>query len=97
MASAPENPPLAKVGVPGFDTTAWQMIVAPGGTPKPILEKLNTDVNAIMQADDIKKHFVDLGLEPLGKDNLQQLDAFVKSETARWAPVIKNAGLAGSQ
>src|SRR5262249_20585131 len=40
-AAAPEIPPLAEVGVPRFDTTAWQMLVAPGGTPRPILEKLN--------------------------------------------------------
>ena len=51
-AAAPEIPPLAKVGVPGFDTTAWQMLVAPGGTPAPILEKLNTAVNAIVNTDD---------------------------------------------
>ena len=43
-AAAPEIPPLAKVGVPGFDTTAWQMMVAPAGTPRPILEKLNAEV-----------------------------------------------------
>ena len=48
VAAAPEIPPLAKVGVPGFDTTAWQMIVAPGGTPQPILDKLNAEINAIV-------------------------------------------------
>ena len=96
-AAAPEIPPLAKVGVPGFDTTAWQMLVAPGETPRPILEKLNTEVNAIVHTDEITKQFVALGLVPIGKGSLPELDAFVKSETARWAPVIRNAGLAGSQ
>jgi tripartite-type tricarboxylate transporter receptor subunit TctC len=96
-AAAPEIPPLAEVGVPGFDTTAWQMLVAPGGTPQPILEKLNSEANAIVQSDEIRKQFIDMGLEPLGKGSLKELEAFVKSETARWAPVIRNAGLAGSQ
>lgn len=96
-AAAPEIPPLNEVGVPGFDTTAWQMIVAPGQTPKPILEKLNADINAIATSDEIVKQFVALGLNPIGKGSLSELDAFVKSETKRWAPVIQNAGLAGSQ
>jgi tripartite-type tricarboxylate transporter receptor subunit TctC len=97
VASAPEIQPLAKVGLPGFDTTAWQMIVAPGGTPKPILEKLNADANAAVNDPDLHKKLSDMGMIPLGKQSLPQLDAFVKSETEKWAPVIRNAGLAGSQ
>jgi tripartite-type tricarboxylate transporter receptor subunit TctC len=97
VASAPEIQPLAKVGLPGFDTTAWQMIVAPGGTPKPILEKLNKDANAAVNDAEVHKKLADMGMIPLGKQSLPQLDAFIKSETAKWAPVIKNAGLAGSQ
>ena len=96
-AAAPEIPPLAKVGVPGFDTTAWQMLSAPGKTPRPILEKLNAEVNAIVQTDEITKKFVSMGLVPIGKGSLTDLDAYVKSETVRWAKVIQNAGLAGSQ
>lgn len=96
-AAAPEVPPLATVGLPGFDTTAWQMIVAPGNTPRPILEKLNTEINAIVQTEEITKQFVSLGLVPIGKGSLSELDAFVKSETKRWDPVIRNAGLAGTQ
>ena len=96
-AAAPEIPPLAEVGLPGFDTTAWQMLVAPGDTPRPILEKLNAEVNAIVQTDEVTKHFVAMGMVPIGKGSLQELAAYVTSETARWAPVIRNAGLAGSQ
>ncbi len=96
-AAAPDIPPLAEVGVPGYDATAWQMLVAPGDTPRPIREKLNAEVNAIVQTDEIVKHFVAIGLEPIGKGSLKELEAFVTSETARWAPVIRNAGLAGSQ
>lgn len=96
-AAAPEIPPLAKVGVPGFDTTAWQMLVAPGGTPAAILDKLNAEVDAIVQTDDINKKFVGMGLVPIGKGSRKELAAYVKSETTRWATVIKNAGLAGTQ
>jgi len=97
VSSAPEIPPLATVGLPGFDTTAWQMIVAPGGTPQPIMEKLNTGANAAVNEADLHKKLSDMGMIPLGRKSLPELNAFVKSETAKWAPVIKNAGLAGSQ
>ena len=73
------------------------MIVAPGKTPRPILEKLNTEINAIVQTDEITKQFIALGLIPIGKGSLEELDAFVKSETVRWAKVIRDAGIAGSQ
>jgi tripartite-type tricarboxylate transporter receptor subunit TctC len=96
-AAAPEIPPLNDVGVPGFDTTAWQMVVAPRQTPRPILEKLNKDINAIATSDEVVKQFIAMGLDPLGKGSLDELNKFVKTETQRWAPVIKNAGLEGSQ
>ena len=97
LEAAPEIPPLAEVGVPGFDTTAWQMLVAPGNTPRPILEKLNAEVNAIVHTEEITKQFVAVGMVPLGKGSLDELNAFVKSETTRWAKVIRNAGLEGTQ
>jgi tripartite-type tricarboxylate transporter receptor subunit TctC len=97
VVSAPEIAPLAEVGLPGFDTTAWQMIVAPGGTPKPVLDKLNAAANAAVNEPDLHKKLSDLGMIPLGKGSPTELDAFVKRETAKWAPVIRNAGLAGSQ
>lgn len=96
-AAAAEVPPLDKVGVPGFNTTAWQMIVAPAKTPRPILEKLNAEINAIVATEEISKQFVGLGLIPIGKGSLEDLDKFVKSETGRWGKVIQDAGLAGSQ
>jgi tripartite-type tricarboxylate transporter receptor subunit TctC len=96
-AAAPEIPPLAKVGVPGFDTTAWQMMVAPGNTPRPILEKLNREINAIVHTDDVTKKFVNLGLVPIGNGSLDELDKFVKTETVRWSKVIREAKLAGTQ
>jgi len=95
--AAPEILPLAEVGVPGFDTTAWQMLVAPGNTPLPILEERNAEVNAIVHSEEITKQFITLGLVPIGKGSLEELKAFVKSETIRWATVIQNAGLAGTQ
>ena len=96
-AAAAEVPPLARVGVPGFDTTAWQMIVAPARTPRPILSRLNAEINDIVRTDEISKQFIGLGLIPIGKGSLEELAAFVKSESARWGKVIREANLAGTQ
>ena len=96
-AAAAEVPPRATVGVPGFDTTAWQMIVAPAKTPRPILEKLNSEINAIVRTDEISKQFVGLGLIPIGKGNLEELEGYTKSEVTRWSKVINDAGIAGTQ
>jgi tripartite-type tricarboxylate transporter receptor subunit TctC len=96
-AAAPEIPPLAKVGVPGFNTTAWQMMIAPAKTPQPVLARLNSEINAIVQSEEITKQFVGLGLIPIGKGSPEELGAFVKSESVRWGKVIRDAGLAGSQ
>jgi tripartite-type tricarboxylate transporter receptor subunit TctC len=96
-AAAPDIPPLAKAGLPGYDTAAWQMLVAPAGTPKPILTKLNAEVNALVNTAEVKKQFIDLGLIPIGKGNLEELAAYTKSEVTRWSKVINDAGIAGTQ
>lgn len=96
--TAPDIKPLAEVGLPQWkNTVAWQMLVAPGGTPRPILEKLNKDANEAVHAPDMQKPLLNLGMIPIGKGSLDELNAYVKSEHERWEPVIRNAGLAGSQ
>ena len=73
------------------------MLLAPGGTPKPILEKLNNDVNAVVRSPEMNTPSEQLGMIGLGDKSLEQLDDYVKSETVRWTKVIKNANLAGTQ
>jgi tripartite-type tricarboxylate transporter receptor subunit TctC len=96
--TAPDIKPLAEVGLPSWpNTVAWQMLLAPGGTPEPILQKLNTDVNAAVHSPEMKGPLEKLGMIGLGDQSLKQLDDYVKSETTRWAKVIKDADLAGTQ
>jgi tripartite-type tricarboxylate transporter receptor subunit TctC len=97
VGSAPELPPLAEVGVPGFDWAAWQAVAAPGGTPKEIVEKLNGAMNAAITEPDVNKQLVGLQFIPVGKRSPDELDRFVKSETIRWAKVLQQAGVAGSE
>jgi tripartite-type tricarboxylate transporter receptor subunit TctC len=96
--TAPDIKPLSEVGLPQWkDTVAWQMLIAPAGTPQPILEKLNKEVNSIVHSPEMKKPLQNLGMAPLGNKSLNELNEYVKSETTRWAGVIRNAGLAGTQ
>ncbi|HLH92594.1 MAG TPA: tripartite tricarboxylate transporter substrate binding protein [Xanthobacteraceae bacterium] len=96
--TAPDIKPLAEVGLASWpNTVAWQALLAPGGTPQPILEKLNKDVNAAVHAPGMKAPLDQLGMIGLGDKSLQQFDDFVKAETVRWAKVIKESGLAGTQ
>jgi tripartite-type tricarboxylate transporter receptor subunit TctC len=96
-AAAPDIPPLAEVGVPGFDWAAWQSVAAPGGTPNEIIAKLNGAVNAAIAEPEVEKQLVGLQFIPVGKGSPEELDHFVKSETVRWAKVLQQAGVAGSE
>src|SRR5262249_57971951 len=95
-ASAREIPPLAEVGIPGFDWAAWQSVAVPGGTPKDIVGKLNAAVNAAIAEPEITRKLIDLQFIPIGKGSPEELDRFVTSETARWAKVVQQAGVAGA-
>jgi tripartite-type tricarboxylate transporter receptor subunit TctC len=96
--TAPDIKPLAEAGLPSWpNTVAWQALLAPGGTPRPILEKLNKDLNAAVHSAAMKTPLETLGMVPLGDKSLEQFEDYVKSETVRWAKVIKDASLAGTQ
>jgi tripartite-type tricarboxylate transporter receptor subunit TctC len=97
VPAAPELPPLAEIGVPGFDWAPWQSVAAPGGTPKEIVAKLNGAVNAAVAEPDVTKQLVGLRFIPIGKGTPEELDRFVQSETARWAKVLQQAGVAGTE
>jgi tripartite-type tricarboxylate transporter receptor subunit TctC len=78
--------------VSGYEASALFGMGAPKNTPKEIIEKLNSEINAIMQEPDMRKRLVDLGGEPL----IQSPDAFgemIRAETAKWKKVVEFAGL----
>ncbi|MPZ56104.1 MAG: tripartite tricarboxylate transporter substrate binding protein [Rhizobiales bacterium] len=97
VAAAPEIPPLNEAGLPGYDVSSWQMVVAPGGTPKEIVAKLNAELRALLSEPDIVADFNKRGIIPLVSGPPEELQAFVKSEVVRWGAVVKKAGAAGVQ
>jgi tripartite-type tricarboxylate transporter receptor subunit TctC len=94
--SLPDVPPLADT-VPGFDLAAWQGVIAPSGTPQPILVKLNDAINTIVGMDDVRSRLKDLGMSPVGKGSPAELQLFLESEITRWGKVVDAAGIAGSE
>jgi hypothetical protein len=94
---AGDSAACAKSVWPGYDAAAWSMLIAPAKTPRPILTRLNAEVNAIVNTAEVKQQLVNLGINPIGRGSLDELQAFVKAEEIRWGKVVQEAGLAGSE
>ena len=97
IAPAPDIPPLAEAGLPGFDGSSWQMLVAPAQTPKEIVDRLNAEFRAVMDEPDVKQELSSRGIVPLVTPPAAELPAFVKAEIARWGKVVQRAGIAGTE
>jgi tripartite-type tricarboxylate transporter receptor subunit TctC len=97
VGPAPEIPPLAEVGLKGFDASSWQMMIAPGKIPPEILNRLNAEMRAIVAEPAVNAEFSRRGLIPLLSGTPAELRTFVKSEIARWGNVVKRAGVAATQ
>jgi tripartite-type tricarboxylate transporter receptor subunit TctC len=95
--AAISNVPPLDASVAGFDTTSWQMAIAPAATPAAIVSKLNGEIATMMNEPDITKQVVDLGMLPVEHASSDALRAFVKSEIDTWGSVVRKAGIAASQ
>jgi tripartite-type tricarboxylate transporter receptor subunit TctC len=91
-ALAPEVPSIDEAGVAGYDLSVWFGVLAPAGTPREIIQRLNVEIVRILQSPDVKERFLKQGVD-VQTGTPEQFDAFVKSEVARWAKVIKDAGI----
>ena len=97
VAAAPDILPLAEAGIPGFDVTSWQMVVAPAGLPKEILYRLNAELRTIVSEPRFSEELAGKGMIPLVTAPPPELQAYVRSEIVRWSEVVKQAGVAGSE
>ncbi len=85
------NVPTVGETVKGFDANTWFGILAPAGTPKPVIAKLNAEINKALQAPAVRKAIEDQGGEILG-GTPEQFAKLIKSDIAAWAPVVKDSG-----
>jgi tripartite-type tricarboxylate transporter receptor subunit TctC len=86
-----ELPTIAESGFPGFEAVAWNGFVAPAGTPREAIERLNREINAILQAPDVKPRIEAAGWEVAG-GTAEAFAAFMEAERRRWQPVIARSG-----
>jgi len=90
-AAFPDLPTIAEAGVPGYEVNSWSGIIAPAGLPRPILEQLNTAVNASVAAPEVKERLAQLGSES-GGSTPEQFGELIRRDSAKWAEVIRRTG-----
>lgn len=83
---------LQEAGVAGYETSTWGGLLAPAGTPKATVAKLNAEVNKILAMPDVRKTLQDSGIEP-GNGTPQQFGDFIGTEMVKWSKVAKDAGI----
>ncbi|MHB8494574.1 MAG: Bug family tripartite tricarboxylate transporter substrate binding protein [Casimicrobiaceae bacterium] len=88
----PNIPSIAQSGYPGFEVLAWNGVMVPAATPKPIITRLNSEINAILADPEIVTRMHRLGFDLVG-GTPAQFGALVRGETEKWAPVIRKIGL----
>jgi tripartite-type tricarboxylate transporter receptor subunit TctC len=97
LPSAPEIPPIAEAGVPGFDAAGWGVFSVPAGTPKETVSKLQNALNSALALPDVQQQIIRLGMIPGSPSSPEELQRFIDSEIVRWGKVVQQAGLAGTE
>jgi tripartite-type tricarboxylate transporter receptor subunit TctC len=92
LALLPDVPTFEEEGIRGFDVTNWYGVMAPGGTPREVVSKLNADINKAMQAPDVRPRLEAVGTQ-LNEQSAPQFEAFMKAEVAKYAKLIKDANI----
>jgi tripartite-type tricarboxylate transporter receptor subunit TctC len=87
----PELPTLAEAGVPGYEAGLWLGLMAPKATPRPVLEKLNAEVNKLLNSAEVKENWAKQGTTTMGM-SIDQFDKFLRDEIVKWAKVVKLSG-----
>jgi len=89
--SLPDVVPMAEQGWPDFDVRGWFGVVAPAGTPKEIVDRYNATIRAMLSRPEMREKMFGIGLDPL-TSTPEEFGAFIRSEVAKWAPVVKASG-----
>jgi tripartite-type tricarboxylate transporter receptor subunit TctC len=89
---APDVPTVAEAGVPGYEVNVWFGLVAPAGTPREIVQKLNAEVLKILAMPDVRERFQSQGVEPVGSTP-EQFGEHIRGQMAKWAKVVQDAGV----
>ncbi|MGB5079507.1 MAG: tripartite tricarboxylate transporter substrate binding protein [Burkholderiales bacterium] len=92
IGAIPDVPTISEAGVPGYEANNWWGLMAPAGTPAPVIERLHRELSVILASAETKKRFDAEGAEALHMTP-QEFGRFIAEETAKWAKVVKEAGI----
>jgi len=93
VTAAPDIPTLAESGLPGFELVAWQGVVAPAGTPRPIIDELVGQIGKLVADPAMRERFAAVALEPIAGSTPESFAGYIKTEADRWAAIVRSAGV----
>jgi tripartite-type tricarboxylate transporter receptor subunit TctC len=88
----PDVPTVAESGVPGYEATIWLGVMAPKGTPQPIVDRLNAEINKVLNRPDVRDAWAKQGVEPLVMSPAE-FDTYLRADIEKWGKVVKDAGV----
>jgi tripartite-type tricarboxylate transporter receptor subunit TctC len=92
LANLPDVPTIDESGVKGYESLSWSGIVAPAGTPKPVIDRLNAAIERILGMEDVRKRFATLGVEPVGGPP-EAFARHVRAESEKWGRLVRAAAI----
>jgi tripartite-type tricarboxylate transporter receptor subunit TctC len=92
LNSWPEAPPVAEAGLPGFEASSWQGVLAPARTPKPIIDRLHQEIVKALHSPEVERRLLVEGSE-IGGGPPEAFATHIRSEIAKWTRVVKEAGI----
>ena len=97
IPAVPNVPTLAEAGLPGFEAVSWHMIMAPAGTPRAIVDKLNAELKVFVTDTGVQDQMKKMGMLPVVTPSPEELSKFLVEDIERWSKLVRQAGIAGSQ
>jgi tripartite-type tricarboxylate transporter receptor subunit TctC len=91
-AITPEVPTVSEAGVPGYEAVIWLGLMAPAGTPRPLLERLSAEVVKVVNAPEVKENWTKQGAAPMGMAP-DQFDKFMREDIQKWAKLVRDTGM----
>jgi tripartite-type tricarboxylate transporter receptor subunit TctC len=91
-AVTPDVPTVSEAGVPGYEATIWLGLMAPAGTPRPILDRLSQETNKIVNAPDVKENWGKQGAVPIGM-SVDEFGKFLREDVQKWSKLVKDTGM----
>ena len=91
-AVTPELPTVSEAGVQGYEATIWLGLMAPAGTPMPVLQRLNQEVNKVINAPDVKEAWAKQGAVPMGMP-VDEFGNFLRKDVQKWAKLVRDTGM----